>query len=152
MSSTSKERDIERSALDSMAKVGSMTAESPAEDFVIVPGQPLPHGFVNRPCGTSGHYCLDRGKCYDPEWVQCMIRSTHDKQRNPQPFPLLGMTYLVPLDEWVDVPEGVFHSLEGAVETHHAYAATPGNISLGEPVEHKVISRRRFHYEIIKSA
>ena len=152
MANTDRERALEKAALDAIGGTKTLTADSPRGDFAIVENRPLPEGFVNPPCGEEGHLCLTHGKVYDPTWIQCRISSTHDKQRNPQTFSLLGNVYAVPLDTWCDVPPGVVESLKSAVETHHSYSASPGQINLGEEVEHKVIERKRFHYETIKSA
>lgn len=120
-------------------------------NFNCVAGQKLPEGFVNPPLGDRGHLCLDRGGLYQPTWVQLYLERVHDRQQDPQSFPL-GARWQVPLEEWVDAPPEVIESLNSATETHHEFNAKPGDILLGRSTEHKTIERRRFHWREIASA
>lgn len=120
-------------------------------NFNCVAGQQLPEGFVNPEKGERGHLCVDREGLYQPKWTQLYLERVHDRQQDPQSFPL-GARYLVPLEEWVDAPPEILESLNSATETHHEFNAKPGDVLLGIPTEHKTIERRRFHWREIPSA
>lgn len=121
------------------------------DGFNFEPGRPLPAGFENPPCGDPGHVCTDPAGNYQPDWVQLLLEKVHDRQQNPQPFNL-GSRYLVPLDTWVDAPPVIIESLLSAVEERHELNATEGQILLGVRPEHKVVKRKRFHWQSMPSA
>lgn len=121
------------------------------DNFNIVHGRPLPEGFENPPKGDPGHFCLDRGGYYMSDWVQIEIQSVHDKQTDPQLFPL-SSTWAVPLDTWCDVPPEVLESLVSAVETRHTSTAKPGTIDVGEEIVMTSKQRKRFAWSMMPSA
>jgi len=122
------------------------------ENFNIVRGRPLPEGFVNKPLGKEGRFCLDTEGRYNPEWSQLKIDKIRDKQRDPQSFPLIPKRYGIPLDTWVDAPPEVIISLQDAIETHYDTTYTDDSVTLG--VHPKVVprERKRFFWDMIKSA
>ena len=135
--------------------IGDDLASDLSRDFSIVKNKPLPEGFENPPCGEEGHKCVGPGPDgkYHPEWYQLLIEGAYEGQANPQKFPLGGVTYLIPLDEWVDAPPCVIESLKSAVETHYTQSPpTPGQIALGIRPERKAVNRKRFVYDYMKSA
>jgi len=127
--------------------------EEVVEEINIQAGFALPDDFENPPCGEMGHYCINSRGVYDPEWIQLVIQSAYEGQANPQKFPLGGVTYIVPLDEWLDAPPCVKVSLDDAVETHHVKAPpNAGDIMLGKKTKHKKITRKRFVYQTMPSS
>lgn len=121
-------------------------------NFSIRAGAKLPEKFVNPPRGDARHLCVDQGGIYRPDWVQIKIHKQHPDQRNPQPFPLGGTTYWVPLGEWHDVHPSVLISLEDAVETRHEMMFKPGDIAVGAETQHLTSEIPRFFYQSKPSA
>lgn len=148
-----KLRENEAAALELVEREERIRkGEALPSDFNIVAGQPLPEGFENPPPGEPGHFCLDNGRRYNPEWKSVYLRKVHDRQRNPQDFPLLGRTWLVPLEQWCDVPPEVVISLQDAVEERHNRNPRPQDIALGIPTPHTVTKTPRFFYDVRDSA
>jgi hypothetical protein len=150
MTETAQAKATEKAAMEALKRQEKVAAGE--EVFNFTTGQKLPEGYENPPCGDPKHRCVDQGGLYRPDWFQIKIERVYDRQTDPQDFPLMGVTYQVPLDEWVDAPPGVLESLKSAVEVHHSFNATPGMIALGQHPEHKKIERHRFVYRDLPSA
>jgi len=155
MSNVKSQQEKEAGVMAAMAEEDKIDPTD-RDNFNVKPGYPLPEGFENPPLSTEeneeyGHLCLDRAGNYQPLWCQLRIDKIHDKQIDPQPFPL-GTNYQVPLDTWVDAPPEVIESLRSAVEVHHEHNIKPGDIELGRQATHKETKRRRFVWHSIKSA
>lgn len=152
---------IEARALSKM-NGGPVEADPDAAlDWNIIPGRPLPDGFVNTPCGDPDHFCVDKAGNFNPEWFQLFIEQRDDHQKNPQTFRFPGYgAFAVPLNTWVDAPLPILESLRSAVETHHVGQVAPGLVVLGQidANGHEVhpnvprYERRRFSYEYLMSA
>jgi hypothetical protein len=150
-----EERDIlaEAERQERLAKPGANMSDP--MNFNITPGRKLPDGFVNPKSvngepGNPAHLCVDNSGAYRPDWFQIYIHKVHDRQEDPQIFPL-GTNWLVRLEHWSDVPPEIIESLRSAIEEHHVFDAQPGDIIAGVPTKHEVRSRRRFHWDQIPS-
>ena len=155
---TTKGEDLTPEQIEAlaMADIDEREGREPVEehdDFLFVADRPLPEGFVNPPPGKEGHRCVEfKTGHYKPDWTCIRINKIHENQADPQAFPLAGRTWLVPLDEWCDVPPEVIESLRSAVETHHSQVIRPQDVLLGRAPEIKSTDRRRFVWEMEKSA
>ena len=130
---------------------GTLDMSDPG-NFNIKHGKPLPAEFVNPPFGDERHLCVDIAGNYNNTWFQLNLERVHDRQQNPQPFPLGGREWRVHLDTWCHVPPEIIESLKKAVETHHSYNRKPQEVEVGVDHGHTTVERRRFSYEKIKSA
>lgn len=151
MTNAERRAATQKAAMEATMKQGQKKAD-PVAKLNFVKGMPLPEGFENPPIGEQEHRCTTRAGAYMPDWVQIEIQRVHDHQSDPQVFPLMGTEYSVKLDQWTDCPPGILESLKSAVETHHNYNATAGQIQLGAHPEHKTIERKRFVYRHLPSA
>lgn len=149
---TDKLKETERAIMKQMDREdGQVLDPEDPTNFNIVPGRPLPEGFKNPPCGTEGHFCVDNGGRYNPDWWQVNIQPRTDYDANPQIFPL-SQKWIVYLDMWQDVPREVVDSLLLAEETHHTHNRGPGEIDLSDSEVHKEITRKRFLWSQFPSA
>jgi hypothetical protein len=108
------------------AKMANDKQPAPQPKPQPTPGQPLPRGFKNPPCGTPGHYCLDLKGNYNPEWVQVKIQKRDSQQAERQVFgcralkrdpetklpKVVGGRWSVQTDVWADAPPYVLAALQ----------------------------------------
>lgn len=100
-----------------MAKAAEGLVPPPTEDYAkgIRAGKPLPKGFVNPPCGTIGHRCLDEKRNYQPTWYQLMLRPPEGLQSENEYFALNGVQRRVTFNRWTDQPVWILSVLQDAV-------------------------------------
>ena len=116
--------DVEAKIQERIESVGTPPEPVPEpnpnvrEDWNIVPGKPLPEGFINPDIGTYGHLCIDHMGRYNPEWSQLIINQMEDHQRNPHTFniPQEGK-FNVHLNTWCDAHPGIIEAISSAIET-----------------------------------
>ena len=138
-------------SVDNQTEAGTLDM-SDHGNFNIKNGYPLPNDFINPPFGDEKHLCVDLAGNYNKKWFQLLLERTHDRQQNPQPFPLGGREWRVYLDTWCDVPPEIIESLKKAVETHHSYNRKPQEVEVGIDHGHTTVERKRFNYDKIPSA
>ena len=151
------ERVVQEKAADAaydaeQAEAAKQQAETLPGEFKFRKGRPLPVGFENPPLGDIEHRCVDLLGNYAPKWMQVKIFKHRDDQRDPQSFGPADQTYKVRLGVWVDVPPGVIHALDGAVETHHQQILTDQNLISGTSPPMVSSERPRFMYQVLPSA
>lgn len=147
-------RADERAIIAEEGQTPKFASEKPVRDpNDIRKGHKLPEGFVNPPCGTTGHRCLGFDGRYDPDgFVQLKIESFRDDQVNPQPFNCADRHFEVPLGKWVDAPIEILNALESAIEVVYEQAPIEDSILRGTAPTIKTNERRRFMWYSLESA
>ena len=151
MGNTKADADIEAAALAALsADERAFIEKKKATDPVA--GRPLPEGFENPPCGTDGHYCVDKRGFYQPTFVQILIERTAKNQMDPQPVRAGDIEEKIPLETWVDVHPGIIEAINDSTMIVHEQGYNEDAKGPGENPGIKTRPVRRFSKQTIRSA
>ena len=124
----------------------------PKKPGPIRAGYALPKDFKNPKIGTFEHRCVSLKGKYAPDWVQLKVQKTPEV---PDVLDLSTPSHTRQLhlktDVWADVPPWVYEIIAGCIEEYVKQDENADPLT-HDGVEHEILERNRFFFQMIPSA